>query len=46
MPAIAHIDELLGSAWAWDDEDDELEGRSSDDEAPRGCEEARASSPR
>ena len=32
MPTIRHIDELLGSAWAWDDDDDEPEGRATDDE--------------
>ena len=33
MPAIRHIDELLGNAWAWDEDDDEHDRRSEDDPA-------------
>ncbi len=42
MPTIRHIDELLGSAWAWDDDEDDLEGPSVDEDAPRGSEDGLA----
>jgi len=33
MPATRHIiDELLGSAWAWDEDEDDPEGRPAEDE--------------
>ena len=39
MPVIRHIDALLGTAWVWDDEDDDdLEPRT-DVEADSGPEE-------
>lgn len=37
MPAIRHIDELLGNAWVWDEDDDEHERRADEDEPESGA---------